>query len=203
MSNLWRKIWRRPLTDAGHVYYVKLRTDHGTLYKLGFTTKYSVKERFAFAGLGDEKLIEKVLLFTYRDNAYPTEIKLHKHFNKKLAFGKYSKDPELPLFRRGQGELYKSDILGLDYELYTEETKIVRSETQESFGGCLMLMLILVGLVGVPLGGWGIPILIGAGFWYMIASLNETKTKLADAGHPLKPKHPLHIQQLIESLSNP
>lgn len=160
MKKLWRRLWNRPVTDAGRVYYVKLKTDCGTFYKIGFTTKESVEERFSYAGLGDEKMIEKVFLFTYAENAYAVEQKLHKYFKKSLAFGKYSKDPNLPLFKRGQSELYRSDILGLDDELYENETEILRESAEADFGGCLFLMVILVGVVGVPLGGWGIPDLL-------------------------------------------
>ncbi|NMG17636.1 GIY-YIG nuclease family protein [Aromatoleum bremense] len=201
MKKLWRKLWGRPLTDAGHVYYVRLNTSQGILYKLGFTTRGSVKERFSYAGFGDEKLIDKIFFFAYRQDAYLIEQKLHKHFKKCLAFGQYSNDPNLPLCNRGQGELYRSDILGLDDELYVEEVAIRHEAAKNDLEGCLMILLILVGVVGVPLGGWGIPVLLGAGFWYFIASSKEAHQQIVSAGVRRKPDHPVPIGELIDALS--
>ena len=202
MSKIWRKLWGRPATDVGNVYYVKLNTPQGIFYKLGYTSKNSVYERLSYAGYGDEKLIDKVILFSHRDDAYPVECKLHRHFKKRLAFGKYSKNPNQPLCNRGQGELYKYDVLGLDEDLYKIGEVIQRESVSDSFGGCLVIMFILVGLVGVPLGGWGIPVLIGVGCWYFLSLNKDMHGQLAKSGAAIRPRHIKSIQILIDELTS-
>lgn len=81
--------------------------------------------------------------------------------------------------------------------------RILKQGAEESLGGCLMLVIILVGLVGVPLGGWGIPILVGVGFWYLIESQKENQRRLAEVGAHTQPRHVLSIQKMIDSLATP
>lgn len=109
-----------PSRTAGHLYYIRLKTNFGPLYKLGFTSMSSVYERFAYKGNGDEKLIDEVYLFAYDREAFYHEVKLHSHFGRKKAFGEFSNRIDFPLYQNGQSELYYSDILGLDSS-YTEE----------------------------------------------------------------------------------
>lgn len=58
---------------AGHLYYIRLKTNFGIFYKIGFTTKESVHERFKLNGSSDYKFIDKVFLFKYLPDAYKIE----------------------------------------------------------------------------------------------------------------------------------
>lgn len=75
-------------------------------------------ERLAYGGFGDEKLLQKELLFTFHPKGWDIEQDLLDHFGKLRAFGKYSKNLNQPLPGRGQTELFFVDILGLDVDLY-------------------------------------------------------------------------------------
>lgn len=103
-----------PRITSGNLYYVRLKTDYGIFYKLGFTSLPSVESRFSYQATGDEQLIDRVLLFTYMEEAFSVETRLHNHFGSKSAFGKYSKNRMYPLTNNGQSELYYNDILELD-----------------------------------------------------------------------------------------
>jgi hypothetical protein len=103
-----------PPSAAGYLYYVRLKTSVGPLYKLGFTTRKSVYDRFALKGNGDETLLDEVYLFAHRDDAYAVEQQLHVHFADRNAFGAFASDPRMPLYQNGQSELYVDDILRLD-----------------------------------------------------------------------------------------
>jgi hypothetical protein len=119
MFKTFLRWFRRPPDPAGHLYYARLRTPQGTYYKLGYTSKPTLAERMAHGGLGDERLIEKELLFSFRADAYDVEQALHDHFQDKRAFKKrFSNDPAMPLAGRGQTELFLHDVLGLDDDLY-------------------------------------------------------------------------------------
>lgn len=97
---------------AGHVYYVRLTTPVGLMYKLGFTSLGSVQERFAYQAKGHEKLIDRVLLFAFFEDALAMERDLHAHFSSKALFP--IEDRHMPFFANGQSEIYCEDILGLD-----------------------------------------------------------------------------------------
>lgn len=99
---------------AGNLYYVRLKTSAGYVYKLGFTTMRSVHERLAFQGGGDEELIDKVFLFNHFDDAFDMEEQLHHHFRDKAVFRKKYPKSNGPLYKNGQSELYVEDILKLD-----------------------------------------------------------------------------------------
>lgn len=110
-----------PDTPDGHVYYVRLSTPKGRLYKIGFTKMASVEERFSYDGSDAYKLIDKVLLFKYSPYAYTIETDyLHGHLRSQKAYKDYGiknlfrDSSKLPLFRDGQTELYQHDVLGLD-----------------------------------------------------------------------------------------
>jgi len=109
-----------PKVTAGHLYYVKLKTEFGPLYKLGFTSRQTVHARFAFSDRGDDRLLDEVLLFAFHNDAFRMEQRLHAHFNSYKAFGNFSNNPALPLFKNGQSELYAVDILKLD-DSFTDE----------------------------------------------------------------------------------
>lgn len=107
----------------GNLYYVKLNTECGILYKLGFTTLESVEARMSYGGSDDWRYIDKVLMFTYLPDAFEVEQKLHSCLDKKKAFEKYSANKDFPLSKNGQTELYIEDVLGLD-PYFSENQKI-------------------------------------------------------------------------------
>lgn len=198
MLNRVGRFFKRPKNPAGNVYYARLITSHGTLYKLGFTSKSSLVERMAYGNSEDEKLIDRQFIFTFRDDAWDVEQTLLDHFNKHRAFGKYSKDPMKPLCGRGQSELFASDILGLDDELYQppdEETlKAWKEESEQSKDGCLM---ILIGLVLIPFTlGFSLFFIIGGAS----GILGTGKSHQTGVERACRPVHPPEIQNLINSL---
>ncbi len=110
-----------PDKDAlpGNLYYVRLKTPLGLIYKLGFTTMKSVEARLAYPGFGHEKYIDKVLFFSDFPDAGNMEATLHEFFARKAIFLR-ARDGDMPLFNNGQSELYVEDILKQDYT-YTPE----------------------------------------------------------------------------------
>jgi len=111
-------IQQRDADPEGILYYVRLKTQFGMLYKLGFTSLESVHERLAYQRKGHEKLIDAVLFSARFDNALVLEQCLHDHFKSKSLFP--VPDRDMPLYENGQSEVYAEDILGLDGS-YTEE----------------------------------------------------------------------------------
>lgn len=118
-----RKIKHPPANRNGHLYYVRLRTELGIFYKIGFTTMGSVEKRLNYKGSNDARYIDKVLLFSYLQDAYDVEQKLHGLLYKKRAFSEYSADHNFPLSKNGQTELYTEDVLNLDSS-YTDSQRI-------------------------------------------------------------------------------
>lgn len=123
-----RKIYRRdssqplrPSQANGYIYYIRLKTSVGYFYKLGFTTLDSVAKRLAYQGLGDEKLLDKTLLFVYLNDAFDVESTLHAHFKGRAAFCGFTPAKHWPLYGNGQSELYVDDILGLDKDYSIEQ----------------------------------------------------------------------------------
>jgi len=114
MSNYHNTRFSVPAATAGYLYYARLQTAFGPMYKLGFTSFSSIEERFAYKANGDERLLDRQFLFAFRDDAFSVEQQLHGYFSKKCAFEKYSSHPSLPLYKNGQSELYYEDILQLD-----------------------------------------------------------------------------------------
>ena len=110
----------RPDGNAGHLYYVRVRSRFGPLYKIGFTKSESVARRFNFKNNGDEKMLDAQFLFAYHEDAFNLEKRLHEHFSAKKAFGNFASYEHLPLYKNGQSELYPFDILGIDPD-YTED----------------------------------------------------------------------------------
>lgn len=192
-----KKWFSRPSNPAGNVYYARLNTPQGIFYKLGFTTKPTLVERMAFGNQGDEKLIDHQFVFTYRDDGYHVEQALLKHFNKRRAFGKYSNDPTKPLNGRGQSELFASDILGLDDDLYKwpdEATmKLIKEDAQEYCFGFGIIVLSIV-LTFITSGIWLIVLAVLG-----IMSLFGTKPSVAMA-FKTRPVHPPAVQALIDAL---
>lgn len=186
--------WRRPKNCAGHVYYAKLRANGETYYKLGFTTKLTLAERFAYAGHGDEKLIERVLMFGFDEKAWDLEQSLLEHFRKHRAFGRFSKDPAQPLAGRGQTELFRSDILGLDEDLYyisPRQLEELKEEQDAAAGGCFLILIAIV-LAPFTLGWSLVALFFGGG---LIFEKRKPTTVV-----PKRPTHPPGIQVIIETL---
>lgn len=115
----------------GNLYYIRLDTEYGKFYKIGFTTARSVYDRMSYAGSLDWKYIDKVIVFVYLTDAFKVEQKLHTYLNHKKAFGKYSADPEFPLSGNGQSELYTEDVLGLDSEYTLSQKKQTESKIKQ------------------------------------------------------------------------
>jgi hypothetical protein len=195
-----RRWFARPQNPAGNVYYVRLNTNQGTLYKIGYTSKQSLIERMSYGDNGDEKLISRQFFFTFRDNTWDIEQTLLDHFDKHRAFGKYSKDPTLPLCGRGQSELFAFDILGIDDDLNrsseTDSQKSGSVSSNHEQEGCLM---VIIGLVLSPftLGASLFFVLGGASAFFSRKSPNPTLTET-----PTQPQHPPAIKEIIDSLTN-
>lgn len=157
--------FRRPRTSSGYVYYIKLKVEGVDYYKLGFTTKNSIQERFSYSGHGDEKLVDTVFFFTYCKNAWDIEQKLLDEFKNHKAFKKYSNDASKPLPGRGQTELFRQDVLGLDearYSLLGERLTSASSEN-DAGNGCLVLLL------GLCLA----PFTLGISLFFIVGGLVE------------------------------
>lgn len=118
----------RPAQPTGNLYYVRLKTPAGPLYKLGFTTMKSVQERFTFQGEGHEELIDKVMFFGHFDDAFDIEEQLHLHFHNKAVFRKTNPKAYGPLYKNGQSELYAEDILGLDADYVEAQSELTRRD---------------------------------------------------------------------------
>lgn len=191
-----RKWFSRPRHSAGNVYYARLHTPQGTFYKLGYTSKPTLVDRMAYGSSGDEKMIDREFFFTFREDAWDVEQTLLEYFDRHRAFGKFSKDPMMPLSGRGQSELFAHDVLGLDDEIYKlsdEKTlKAIQREDEQARDGCLMT---LVGLVLAPFTlGLSLLLIMGgvSGVLGVGAERQPSSTR---------PIHPPKIQKLIADLT--
>ena len=128
MSNYRNTRSTIPAVTAGYLYYARLKTAWGPMYKLGFTSFSSLEERFEYKSNGDERLLDRQFLFAFRDDAFFVEQQLHRYFSKKRAFEKYSSHPALPLYKNGQSELYYEDILHLDQSYSKEQSDKTRGQ---------------------------------------------------------------------------
>lgn len=191
---------RRPSDPSGHVYYARLRTPQGLFYKLGYTTKASLHERMSYGGTGDDLMIDQVLLFSFQTDAWDVEQTLLDNFDKLKAFGKYSNDKAFPLAGRGQSELFRQDVLGLDDSLYPETTPLVKPEISsvldEKGEGCLMTLLGLV-LAPFTLGFSLFFIFGGLSSVFSSSSNDPPRDKEITVKRPI---HPPAIQALLDRL---
>jgi hypothetical protein len=112
--------------QSGNLYYIKLKTDLGIFYKIGFTTYQNINDRFNYDNSNDYRLIQETLMFQYYDDAYLKEQRLHKQYKYKKAFYKYSNESYLPLPNNGQSELYYDDILSLDKNFSKKEKNFTK-----------------------------------------------------------------------------
>lgn len=138
-----------PLNRDGHLYYVKLKTQYGPLYKLGFTKSSSVQERFSYGGSTNHELIDTELLFIHLQDAYDIEARLHAYFRRDKAFGMFSSKANMPLYKSGQGELYYKDVLKLDASYsrtkhFTTWIKILYSQGKAEYKSGMLVMLTMV-----------------------------------------------------------
>lgn len=190
------KWFNRPLDVSGHVYYAKLETPPGTFYKIGYTKKSCLVDRFSYANCVDEKLIKREFFFTFRPDAWEIEQALLEHFDRHRAFR--IKDPAMPLCGRGQSELFHHDILGLDEDLYRivdeEDVATLQASVEQKNAGC---MWVLLGLALAP---------FTLGLSLLVIFLGASDFFGSDAGRPTgrqttaKPTHPVRIRELIDSL---
>ncbi|CAN7393266.1 hypothetical protein [Variovorax sp. LjRoot178] len=204
------RLWRRPRPPSGNVYYVRLATPHGTLYKLGFTKMPSVTERLAYGGLGNERLIDKVLAFEFLEDAWDVEQDLHDHFQRQRAFGGRGKNPAWPLNGCGQTELYRDDILGIDEDVY--EPRVIERLppvlTQKDTG-CLAILIALV-LAPFTLGISLIFLFLGLADIFDPTSVKPTSVGVTSGEFPRsasrttvtrpRPNHPKQIKDLVAPL---
>ena len=98
----------------GHLYYVRLRTRYGRLYKIGYTSLASVEARLTHERPLSCCSIDRVLIFQYRSDAERLEQQLHGLLRHRACFTNFRGGPEFPLFQNGQSELYHTDVLSLD-----------------------------------------------------------------------------------------
>ena len=185
---------RKPSADAGHVYYARLNTPQGIFYKIGFTTMQSLTARLYFSGHGDERLIDRELLFTYHPKARVLEQMLIEHFNHRRAFGRYSNNPFMPLAGRGQSELFREDVLGLDDELYSLTEEDAKAQKKQRGYVVAGVLLILIGLALAPFTHSLTMLLVIGAFIGVTHSKHKTYQPLN------RPEHPKHIQKIIDSL---
>jgi len=152
----------------------------------------------AYGNNGDEKLIDCEFFFTFRENAWDVEQTLLEHFDKQRAFGKFSKDPTMPLSGRGQSELFAQDVLGLDDDAYKlpsiEAISAMQERQEQSRDGCFLL---LVGLILLPFTLGLSLILI---FWGASGVFSTYKGRQSTATTTARPNHPQAIRDLVDSL---
>ncbi|MCY1363847.1 hypothetical protein D9M69_506260 [compost metagenome] len=158
----------------------------------------------AYAGGGDEKLIDKVLFFKPHAKAWDVEQTLLDHFAKKRAF-KWGNDPSKPLYKNGQSELFASDILGLDADLYVPRmvSSLVPSteSNEQALGGCLA---VLIGVLLAPFTVGISLIFVFGGLMDFFTAATEQKTdEMNELVIPERPIHPEEIKNLLDSLSLP
>ena len=190
-----KRWFQRPQNPAGNVYYAKLKTPQGVFYKLGYTSKTTLAERMAYGSSGDEKLLDRQFIFTFRKDAWDVEQTLLDYLDKHRAFGKYSNDPSKPLCGRGQSELFAHDVLGLDDDLYRIDDltlKAINENQEVAAGGCL---LTLIGLALAPFT-LGFSLLLIAGG---LSEIFGQKPALVPKWSK-RPVHPKPIQELIDAL---
>ena len=139
----------RPEDISGHLYYIKVKTELGIFYKIGFTKMNSILERFSRDGSQDYKYIDKILIFKHMEDAYDIESALHDQFSDKSSFGLTRRREEYPFAGNGQSELYYDDVLGVDPQFSRKEafkTKFKVDIKKESFES-----LIMFAVFGIPL----------------------------------------------------
>ena len=196
MFEKFKKWFRRPSNPKGNVYYARLKTPQGTFYKLGYTSKSTLVERMSYGNSGDENLIDQQFFFTFREDAWDVEQTLLEYFDKHRAFGKFSNDPKMPLSGRGQSELFKSDVLGLDEDLYgikdEDSRKAMKQDLDESNLGCL---LVSIGLVLAPFT-WVISLFL---IFIGISGIFGKK-RFASLNIKVRPNHSPAIRDLIDEL---
>jgi len=199
-----KRWFARPKNPAGNVYYARLKTPTGTYYKIGYTSKSSLFERFAYGGQGDEFMLDREFFFTFHPNAWDIEQTLLEHFDKHRAFGRYSNQPQFPLSGRGQSELFKLDVLGLDEELYRRPVQFPEAPATSTHdvqtNGC---MFVLLGLALAPFTlGLSLLFIVGGGLDFFSP---RHGAQAATARHPTvalrRPEHPPEIRKLLATLT--
>lgn len=179
----------------GYALYIKVEVNNCIYYVLDIIDSSSLDTYLANNNLSKTKV--EVLAFSHSENAYKHVKALSKFLYKNDIRVLNNKTPSYLSELKG---VYSRDVLGLDHELYKEESKIITEYGGDSLGGCLIVGLILIGLVGIPLGGWGIPILIIAGIWWFSQTSKEINNKIEHSGVTRRPILPEKFQKMTESL---
>ncbi|MFX1825448.1 hypothetical protein [Acinetobacter sp. AS5] len=205
-----------PKSQSGHLYYVRLKTDVGTFYKIGFTTADSVEARFDYGGARDSRYIDKVLMFTYSDHAYNAEQSLHGCLYDKKAFEKFSANEHFPLSHNGQTELYIEDVLGLDLDYATaqktktlmlmeEKNMIISDKSEAQYKFEKISLKVLVGICLVIL----FPIIFFSVLLYNLITKQSSKEyllamfdKLFRGGRGAQRKRDIEIKQKVGAILN-
>lgn len=99
-----------------NLYYVKLKTQVGYLYKIGYTSLPTVERRLNYEKPLTDCKIERVLFFKNIGISSQVEQELHSAYRHIACFANHSGGSHFPLWKNGQSELYSYDILGLDPE---------------------------------------------------------------------------------------
>jgi len=157
-----------PANKAGYLYYVRLQTEFGRFYKLGYTKSDSVEKRFNYGDADNYKLVDKELLFVHLDNAYEIEKKLHRHFSSAKSFGTFSSLADFPLYKNGQSELYYSDIFRLDnkrskFRGLLTYVRVMLHQGEKEYGSKLLSALLLT-TVGVSTFAFAIFVVMPIGW---------------------------------------
>ena len=123
---------------SGNLYYVRLLTTVGPMYKIGFTTLGTVQQRFTFGTNIEQIKIDRVLRFVPMQDALEAEQLLHEYFKDQRAFS--GEQINMPLYGNGQSELYFNDVLELDDDFTKEQAYQAKinarrliNESEESF----------------------------------------------------------------------
>ena len=179
----------------GYALYIKVEVNNSVYYVLDIIDSSSLDTYLANNNLSKTKV--EVLAFSHSENAYNHVNTLSKFLYKNDIRVLRNNIPSSLSELKG---VYSKDVLGLDHELYNEESKIIAEHHGNSLGGCLIISLILIGLVGIPLGGWGIPILIIAGFWWFSETNKEMNSKIENNGITRRPVLPDKYHKILEAL---
>jgi hypothetical protein len=183
-----------PPNKNGNLYYVRLNTPAGILYKIGFTTKASVHERLAYNGNGDETMIEKVIFCFYLEDAFDVECQLHEFFKDQTAYLRNYSHKVAPLHKNGQTELYRSDVLKLDTDYTSSEAAYRREGMSED--DILKALKQQKLIEGVLLSFIWLPIKLFAGILWLYEKLS--KTEFFERGR----QREANLKQLLDKIND-
>lgn len=131
---------------CGYVYYARLEKSERVFYAVGYSIEASLREHLIKNDSGNDESMEKVIFFTYREDAFDVFKKINSLLKSKRRIKRSISDPSLPLRDADHLALFLDDVLGLDAKLY--ELSDAAKESEKGTGlGCFF---ILVGLFLIP-----------------------------------------------------